>query len=435
MILMMAVCAILLPALAPASQEQASPAPSLEALVSEALAKSAELAALWQRIEATEASVRPAGALPDPTASVGISNVPTWDLALDRTPMSGVDLGVQQRLPAARKRRLKGDVLTEDAKALRARYDDMHNALVRRVKKAYIDIQHLDEAVVIAEQNKSLAEDLLETAEARYATGKGLQQDVFRAQVRLSRMVEELIELRERRSAGATRLNEVLYRPPMQEVPELPRLAQTPADLAGAVSVSSEDHPRVREARIRVEQSEVREQLAAAGIRPDVMLGFKYRIRDDVPMDPVEGDDFWSVSVGVTLPWVYRRDTVDQEVKAATAGREAAEADLAAVRNELAARAEELVIDVGRLDEQIALLETGLLPQAEGALASSRAAYATGRVEFLNVIDNQINLYSLQRERVRLIAEHERSMAELEYVLGGPPVAGPGESEVSGDAE
>jgi outer membrane protein TolC len=238
-------------------------------------------------------------------------------------------------------------------------------------------------------------------------------------------MVDAVIALRERRSAAATRLNKLLYRPAAQAVPRPPRLQSTEVELPAAGEAVVQRHPRVREAQLRVEKAEITEGLAAAGLRPDWTLGFKYRIRDDVPMDPVRGDDFWSASVGMTLPWLYRRDTVDQQVKAAASGQEAAQADLAALVNELSARIEEMAVDVGRLDEQIDLVETGLLPQAEGALASSRAAYATGSLEFIAVIDNQLNLYNLQLDWVRLVAERARRLAELEYLMSGPPMAMP----------
>jgi outer membrane protein TolC len=403
------------------------------AAVSEALESSAELDALRHRIAAAEAAVRPAGSLPDPVATVGLSNVPVGGLELDRTPMSGIDLGVSQRLPAKRKRRLSADLQQIDAEALRARYDDRRSDLIRRVKRAYIDVQRLDGEVAVARDSKELAESILATAEAKYATGKGLQQDVFRAQVRLSRTVEALLTAVERRKEAVARLNELLYRSPGNAVPELPPLVQTTVVVQGSGESVVECNQQLREARLRVEQAAARESLAAAGSRPDITLGLRYRIRRDTPMDPVGGDDFWSATVGVTLPWVYRKDTIDQEVMAAGALRKAAEADLSALVNELEARAEELVVRVGRLRDQIALAETGLLPQAEGALASSRAAYATGRVEFLTVIDNQINLYNLHLERIRLLAEHEQSLAELEYLTGGSAAGRPAAEEVGDD--
>ena len=417
----------------------------LEALVAEALEMSAELAALAELIRAAEASAAPAGALPDPMGSVGLTNVPVWSIDLDETPMSGIVLGLSQSVPARAKRRLRRRAVEQEAEALRARYEDRRNDLVRRVKQAYIELQYLDEALVIVEENKRLAEDFLATAEARYATGKGLQQDVFRAQVRLSRMIDMLVVLRQGRAGAATRLNKLLYRPAGGPVPTLSRVSLSELGLSG-VSLGARaeaENPELKERRVRVEQAGTRESLAAAGIRPDLNLGVSYRIRQSVPMDPVRGEDFWSASVGMSLPWIYRKEKVDQEVEAGTARRVAAELDLEAVLNELVARIEGLVIDTVRENEQIALLETGLLPQAEGALASSRAAYATGQVEFLTLLDNQTNLYNLELQRVRLIADHEADLAELEYAVGGRvggPVGGPAapeaaESEVSSDEE
>ncbi len=409
--------------------------PTAEALAAEALEKSAELAALEKRIVAAGASVAPAGALPDPMASIAVSNVPVEGIELNRTPMSGISLAVSQAVPAGAKRRLRRRATEQEAEALKARYEDRRNDLVRRVKRACTEVQYLDGALVIARENKRLAEDFLATAEARYATGKGLQQDVFRAQVRLSRMIDMLVSLRQRRAGAATRLNKLLYRPPAEPVPGLPPVSLSKLSVTGASLGARADteNPALYERRVRVEQASTRERLAAAGIRPDLKVGVSYRIRQSVPMDPARGEDFWSASVGMSLPWLYRVDKVDQEVEAGAARRAAAELDLEAMRNQLMARIEELVIETRREVEQLALLETGLLPQAEGALASSRAAYATGQVEFLALLDNQTNLHNLQLQRLRLMADHEADLAELEYTVGGPVVSEASESEVSGN--
>ncbi|HUU55247.1 MAG TPA: hypothetical protein VMY87_10055, partial [Armatimonadota bacterium] len=63
----------------------------LQALVAEALERSEELAALRERAAAAEAMVRPAGALPDPMAMAGLSNVPVGSgVQLDEDMMSSV---------------------------------------------------------------------------------------------------------------------------------------------------------------------------------------------------------------------------------------------------------------------------------------------------------------------------------------------------------
>jgi len=112
-------------------------------------------------------------------------------------------------------------------------------------------------------------------------------------------------------------------------------------------------------------------------------------------------------------------------VEAAGARRAAAEQGVEAMRNEVGAMVEELAIDTHREEEQLALVETGLLPQAEGAYAASRASYATGQGGLLELLDNQMNLYNLELQRLMLLAERGRSVAELEYMVGGPHSGGP----------
>jgi outer membrane protein TolC len=329
---------------------------------------------------------------------------------------------LSQEVPRSVKRRLRRDVQSGELAMLQARLQDKRLDVIRQVKKSYLDLQYYDQALVVAEQNRDLAQDMLATAEARYATGKVMQQDVFQAQVRLSRMVDMLISMRRMRAAAEARLNRLLYRPPSQPIPSLPAITQTAVDLnaAGLAARADQDSPRLAEMRARLGQTDKSQQLAAQEIKPDYTFSLSYMMRQPIAMDPMSGSDMWSASIGINLPWFYRRQKVDQEVKAAQATRLSAEQDLAAMRNELAAMVEEMVIETQRAADQLSLVETGLLPQAEGAVAASRASYATGQGEILDLLDNQMNLYNLQLEQASLLADHERSLAELEYLAGGP---------------
>jgi len=390
-------------------------------MIAEAVERSEELSALRERIEAAEARVRPSGALPDPVASVALSNVPVGGLELNRTPMSGIEIGLEQRLPASSKRRLRGTVQSQEAEALQARYDERRNDLVRRVRQVYYDVQYQEAALRIAQENRSVAEDLLKTAEARYGTGKGLQQDVFQAQVQLSRMIDAEIAARKGREAAATRLNKLLYRDPNAPAPALPPLDKGgPIDASAARSRALQENPQVWVVQKRLEQASSKVELAHAGLKPDYSVGFRYRIRQEVPGDPVSGNDFWSASVAMTLPWFNRRNTVDEEVRSAEADSRAAEADLQALRNDLAAQVEDTSVQIGQTDEQLSLIDTALLPQAEGALSSSWSAYRTGKLELVNALDNQMNLYNLYLQRSRLLADRARAVAELDYLAGEP---------------
>ncbi len=380
--------------------------------------------------------VRPAGALPDPMLSAGLQNIPVGEgIRLDRDPMSSFALMASQEMPPASRRRLMRAAQGDEVEMLMATLDDARNDLVRKVKQAYIDLQYRDEALAIARRNRDLAQEMLTTAEARYATGKVMQQDVFQAQVRLSQMVDMVVMQQRERAMAASRLNRLLYRQQSQAVPKLPPLRPTAAalDVERLGARAEEANPQLRGMRARISQASKSERVAALGIKPSLTYSLGYMFRQRVGMDPMTGGDMWSAAVGINLPWIRRRDKVDEEVRAARAQQEAAARDLDAMRNELSAMVEETVIDINRADEQLALVNTGLLPQADSAYASSRASYATGKGEVLDLLMNQMNLYNLELQRAMLLQQRQRALADLEYTVGGS-LAPAAQSEVTSGA-
>jgi cobalt-zinc-cadmium efflux system outer membrane protein len=336
-------------------------------------------------------------------------------------------LMASQAVPPSSMRRQMREAQAAEAAMLRAELEDARNDLVRRVKRAYIEVQFRDEAVEIAGRNRDLAEDMLRTAEALYATGKAMQQHVFEAQVRLSQMVDTLVMHRREREGVVARLNGLLYRAPGAPLPRLPALAKGSemVDAGGLRALAEEGNAGLEAMRRGVVHAERMAGATAAGERPHVVYSFAYMIRQPMGEMGEGGTDMWSASVELSLPWVRRSGKLDREVEAAEARRAAAEREVEAMRNELGAMVEEHATDVRRADEQLALLETGLMPQAEGAYAAARASYATGMGELAELLDNQMNLYNLELQRAMLLAERRRLVAELEYVVGGPLTASP----------
>jgi cobalt-zinc-cadmium efflux system outer membrane protein len=402
-----------------AGKEAPASSPTLQALIAEALDRSAELAAMREQIAAAQARVITAAGLPDPMASAGLSNIMVGGISLDRDPMSGVEFMLSQDVTRSVRRRLRGEIQEGEVLALEARYAAIANGIVRGVKQGYIDLQYLDEAVAISEQNRDIAADVLAISEVQYATGKVGQQDVFQSQVQLSRLLDSLVLLRRERAAAATRLNRLLYRPPGQLIPKLPGLAHTtPSGEAISAALLKEKNSVLRESLARIQQAASQVRLAEQWRKPDYTLTFGYMIRQQIDADPMTGTDMWSASVGINLPWLNRR-VHEQELRAAQAEHRGSQQSLQVALNAIPSRIEELTIEIQRSDEQLSLVETGLLPQAEGALAASRAAYVTGKTTLLNVLSNQLNLYNLQLERVQLLREHEQNLAELEYETSG----------------
>jgi cobalt-zinc-cadmium efflux system outer membrane protein len=70
------------------------------------------------------------------------------------------------------------------------------------VKDAYFDLYYLTKSVGVVTKTKTLLEQFTKIAEVRYSVGKGIQQDVLKAQVEFSKLIEQQTILEQRKQKG-----------------------------------------------------------------------------------------------------------------------------------------------------------------------------------------------------------------------------------------
>ncbi len=414
--------AVLLAAVAAHGQEGAeAPAPPLrlEPLIEAALVENPEIRALDERVAAAWAVVPQAGSLADPRVGVALRSIPIGTLAFDLVPMSGIDLFASQMVPYPGKLRLRKEVAARGAEALERTRDEKANEVVRRVKHAYLDLYLVDKSILITLENKRLLEDFVRIAQVKYEVGKGIQQDVVRAQLRVSEVVDELLGLREGKASAEAALNAVLNRSadaplgvPQDVVKHKFTLSRSAMEAAAI-----QGRPAMQEAAKRIQQLEAATRLAERDLKPDFDFGFTYRIRERAPMDAIRGRDWWDATAAAILPF-YADSKQKRRIEEMRANRRATEADYEALRTAILAELRRLYAKLERLDDEIELYRTGIIPQAELALATARAAYPVNKADFLTLLDAQVVLQRFQIEYYRAITDFEKALADLEFAIG-----------------
>jgi len=406
------------PGLASAADE---PVLKLDALIVEALTNNPSLAALRNRFEAAQERIPQAGALMDPMLRFDLSNVPISDFYFDSTPMTGKQLMLSQRFPwwgelAARER-----MATHDAGVVEATYDDCLLAVTNMVRQVYYSLAFADRATQVTLENQQLLMDFVRIAQTKYAVGRGLQQDVLRAQVYLSELDDRLIVLRQQHSTLEARLNTVLNRLPQSPVGVTGEVTMTPVDLqvdtlqqmalASRPALRAIDHTRQRWAAAGV--------LADRQRRPDIDVIAGYRQRDDMPVDAVQGSDFITLVISINLPIYHDRKQDRQEAEAHAQVR-AAEAEREALRQQINGTLQQLVVDARAHRDRARLLRTAIIPQAEQSLSSSLAGYEVDKVDFLTLLSAHVTLFNYEIDVFRHITNFEKTLADLEAVVGRP---------------
>jgi cobalt-zinc-cadmium efflux system outer membrane protein len=412
------ILAAVLSALPLFSQGDSQGRPVLADLIQEALANNPKLEAAVQRTLAAEKTIPQAGALPDPQLTLGLMNLPVNSFAFDQEPMTGKLISVMQMFPFPGKQALAADMAEDEAAAVRLQQAEIRNQVVQMVKRAYYDLYAFDRAAETIEKNKALMEQLVRAAEVKYATGSGLQQDVLRAQVELSKLEDDLIMWRQKRLAAAAKLNALLNRPadaPFAATPRELALPESPPPLFSPSQIE-ERRPLLQAWRQKLNKAGAAVKLARRDLWPNFTLGASYSQRDDLSTGTIM-HDFFSATISLNIPLYSGRK---QSAKAAE--KELDEAALTAeyvnVRSEVLAEIESLRAELERNRKRVELYQGGILLQAQQSLESAQMGYQVGKVDFLTLIANWMMVENYELQYFNALADYHKALAGYELATG-----------------
>ena len=179
----------------------------LNELINEALENNTELQASYHIWQASEKGEIYAGALPDPVLGFSVMNLPTDTYTFDQEPMTGKQISLMQMIPFPGKLGLKEKIAGQESYINEMSYLETKNALIEKVKSVYYELYYIDKAILKTDKNAALMRQFTRIAETRYRVGKGLQQDVLRANVEQSKISAKLIRLKQQRRNLNTQLN------------------------------------------------------------------------------------------------------------------------------------------------------------------------------------------------------------------------------------
>lgn len=408
-----------------AATSTATVTPNVEAYVREALHAHPDIRASQQRAIAARERITPAGAWDDPSFSVAIQNLPYDPLSLNATPMSGVKLGITQRLPWPGKRALAEDSARARAAAAEQSIEEQKLRLAAEVRTAYYDIHLLDVSKVVLETNRGILDHFIEVADTKYRVGKGLQRDVLRARVARAELDEQQLGVDRKRAALVEGLRNLLARDEALEVPPLldVPISQPRADLAesGLLGRAEQTRPQLRALRHTIEGAVAGVALADKAALPDVGVSLSYTLRGDAGgKDPAKGADFLGLGVTVPLP-VFYGSKQEPAAQAARATERAAREALRAARLQIRGEIARALTELPRLEAQMRMFSDEIIPTTQQTLDADLVAYQVDKVSFLDLLEVQMKLVRYQIDFHRLHVMHEQLIIRLARALGGEP--------------
>ena len=382
---------------------------SLQSLIEELVARSPEIRAARERWEAAKAVVPQVQTLPDPRLQFGYQRMPMTD------PLQGAMYGFGQEIPFPGKLSLKGEVAQRDAERLEQEFNATRLRLVASLKEAYFNLHYAHKSIEIVEKNKVLLMQFEKTAKARYSVGQAAQQDVFRAQVEISRVLDRLAVLDQQKESLHAAINRLVNRPPAGPLgtPEEIQTTILTIPLQELSQRADEFSPALIATAKSIDRSERSVSLAQRQYYPDfdvTALGLR---NDRI------NDNGYQVMVGIKIPLFYETKQ-KQGVREARASLEGAREEFAATRQDLLFQVKDGFVQAQRAERLITILRDAIIPQATLGLQAAQAGYAVGKVDFLTLLNSLLILQDSQLELHGEMVNHEKALARLEAVTGRP---------------
>ncbi len=352
------------------------------------------------------------GSLPDPVLILGIRNVGFDEITRGEEMMSTANISVGQAIPFPGKLGTKESIANKEAERMEEKHNATVLSVIARLKVAYFDYYFIEKSIEIIQKDKELLEQFEKTAQARYKVGEGIQQDVLKAQVEVSRLMERLKIKEQEREEVVARINQLLNLPPSSPLPPPEGIEKSRFDheLEELSQIALANSPVLKAEDRAIERDQAVLSLARKEYLPDFAVSAGLADRGDL-------DDIWEIRVGVEIPFYFWRKQ-RYGVREAAYGLEASHENHQAVKEFVLYRVKDLYEMTKTSEELVVLYEKGIIPQATLSLESAISGYGVGNVDFLTLLDNLITLLEDELKYTRELTHFEKSLSRLEEVVG-----------------
>ncbi|MBX2812026.1 MAG: TolC family protein [Myxococcales bacterium] len=393
-----------------------STTPGLADYVRIALENNPNIHASFERWQASIHRISQAQRLPEPTISFGyfLQSVET------RIGPQQARISLQQAFPWPTTRIASTDAASATARAMGKRLEAQTLAEMQGVAVAYWNLWQLRATRATHREHLEVIRGLSEAVRARLSVGTAMLADVQQIDLAAARL-EDLIRGMDEAELGAEaqlRAAMGVDAPFSVPTPDQPKDATTPVESVETLVDFVRTHPLIDSHGLQAEAAQDIAEAEYAERFPSFTLGADWLITGKASEAGIarSGQDALMVSIGVLIP-LWQGIYTDNKHAAEAESR----AQRATQRSLIEKAKAELISTLATLRDatrRIELYRVTLVPQAETAYQSVLGAYTVGRGTVAQTLLSQRDLLELRIELERARADHARTQARLEALVG-----------------
>ena len=380
-------------------------------LVTGLMQSNPEIQAARSRFEAATKRPSQVGTLPEPTASYTNLGVGHPFSRLNGSDFAYQGFGVSQQFPFPGKLGLASEQAKREAESEQQNYRSVVLGVTARLKVAWYEWLAVQKAIELTRTDRDLLSRFEEIARNRYTVGKGLQQDVLKAQFEVSAVEQQFAMLDEKRQRAEAEIASLLAVPAV--------VLRAPGEIQpSSFSLSIEellratnDSPGVLAEQKMVDASAVGINRSLKDFRPDFGVNFQWQhTGGNFP-------DYYMATVEVKIPIYYARKQ-RYALEESYSRLNEAKQNYRSAQQQAIFQVKDQYLSIQSSERILKLYKTTLLPQAQLTVDASSAAYEVGSSDFLTLLTNLTNLITLERQYYGEVARHEEAIVRLEPIVG-----------------
>jgi outer membrane protein, heavy metal efflux system len=388
----------------------------LSQAVEEALKNNPEIHASKSKLQSVRARAGQSTYLEDPEV-----NLEAWAVPLNQPTRirsaNPIVLGLRQKVPFFGKRGLKGEIAQSEVRMAEEELRAKEVEVIAKVKNAYAEYFLASKNVEISQGHLELIRQMSLSAENLYKVGKAPQQDIIKALLEQTDLLNKLNSAERDLGTVKARLNTLLGRHPVTTLAlaEEPKLVSMFVKAEEMEKRALEWKPELRASEQDIRKSDKAIELARRNQKyPDFMLGLQYWVAPDQ-----RPKHMYTPMVSLTIPFSpWTKGKHDYEVEEALAEHQAARSQHDAMKNAALFEVRELFLKARAAEKSVTFYKDGLLPQAEQSFGAAVSGYQTGQVNFMTLLEAQRTIRDVRLGFYRALVEHEHSVVDLEKAAG-----------------
>jgi cobalt-zinc-cadmium efflux system outer membrane protein len=397
----------------PGMAEHAGTPSPLRELVEEAEQKNPQIAASFHAWQASRNVPKQVSALPETQVSVQQFSVgsPRPFAGYSDSDFAYIGFGASQDIPYPGKRQLRAHAAEQEADSIGAQTDSIRRTVVGNLKMVYFRLAYIQQTLGVLQRSDALLNQVQGATEARYRVGQGNQQDVLKAQLQHTKILQEVAHHHREEGLLEAQIKQFLGRPQESAdiVAEPLTLRTLPYTAAELWQRAREQNPDVYSKQVSIRRQDTQVELAHKEFRPDFNVGYTYE------HNASQFRDYYMASFSVRLPNRGRQRAALAE---AEQNQERARQELDAESQRVLSEVQQQYVRAKTSEEQLKIYSDGLVPQSEVTFQSALSAYQSNKQDFESLLSGFLDVLNLDLEYRNELVEHESALAELERLTG-----------------